>query len=135
VEFIDKYNDGLKKSYEEADRYKELTNRFLNDSGKNITFAPDERLVVTLPNGNTAPIISASSGERQIVVILTHLIFNKNAQKANVLIIDEPEISLHVRWQEIFVDALRDANPATQIILSTHSPSIILDRVDRCIDL
>jgi energy-coupling factor transporter ATP-binding protein EcfA2 len=135
VSFIDSYNEELRKLYEGVDRYRALTNRFINDSRKSIVFAPDEKLVVELPNGDIAPLASLSSGERQIVVILTHLAFNERARQANVLIIDEPEISLHVRWQEIFVDALRDANPSTQVILATHSPSIILDRAEKCVDL
>jgi predicted ATP-binding protein involved in virulence len=78
---------------------------------------------------------SLSSGEQQLVVILTHIAFNPAAQAANVLIIDEPELSLHVVWQEFFVDAIREVNPNLQLILATHSPSIVLDNTENCIDL
>ncbi|WP_353617106.1 AAA family ATPase [Rhizobium sp. EC-SD404] len=76
-----------------------------------------------------------SSGEKQIFVLISHLIFNPLIKKANVLIIDEPEISLHVRWQEIFVESVLNANDQTQLILATHSPSIVLDRTDNMVDL
>jgi predicted ATP-binding protein involved in virulence len=68
-------------------------------------------------------------------VILTHLAFNRQAKRANILIIDEPELSLHLRWQELFVDAVASASPGLQVILATHSPSIIKGRNDRCIDV
>jgi predicted ATP-binding protein involved in virulence len=69
------------------------------------------------------------------VVILTHLAFNPQAKRANILIIDEPELSLHLRWQELFVDAIVSASQDIQLILATHSPSIILGRHDSCVDL
>jgi predicted ATP-binding protein involved in virulence len=68
-------------------------------------------------------------------VILTHLAFNNQAKRANVLIIDEPELSLHLRWQELFVDAVTAASPGLQLILATHSPSIIGARIENCIDV
>jgi predicted ATP-binding protein involved in virulence len=49
--------------------------------------------------------------------------------------VDEPELSLHIKWQELFVTAVQEASPKLQLILATHSPSIILDRVDKCVDL
>ncbi len=52
-----------------------------------------------------------------------------------MIIVDEPELSLHVRWQESFVDAIQKASPRLQIILATHSPSIVLDRIEKCVDL
>ena len=70
-----------------------------------------------------------------MVVILTHLYFNSEVERANVFIIDEPELSLHVEWQEKFVDAVIEASESTQFILATHSPSIILDKVDHCVEL
>jgi len=79
--------------------------------------------------------MALSSGERQLVVILTHLAFNPQARRANVLIIDEPELSLHLRWQELFVEAVTSAGPGVQLILATHSPSIIKGRIDRCVDV
>ena len=57
------------------------------------------------------------------------------AQENNVFIIDEPELSLHVQWQELFVDSIISANPNIQYVLATHSPSIILDRIENCVDL
>ena len=53
----------------------------------------------------------------------------------NVFIIDEPELSLHVQWQEKFVDGIMEASRETQFILATHSPTIILDKVLNCVEI
>ena len=37
---------------------------------------------------------------------------------------DEPEISLHIRWQREIIDRMRQINPFCQIIIATHSPSM-----------
>lgn len=132
---IASYNDRVRELREPIRKHEEIVNRFVTDSGKRIRLSEYEKLKVGLPNLESTGLMSQSSGERQVVVILTRLIFNEAARSANVLIIDKPEISLHVRWQEILVDSLQEANPETQIILATHSPSIILDRTDRCVDL
>ena len=48
-------------------------------------------------------------------------------EKPAVLLLDEPELSLHITWQEKLLDALRKLNPACQIIMTTHSPSIFVN--------
>jgi predicted ATP-binding protein involved in virulence len=111
-------------------------NGFLADSEKEISFDKSGDLQVSVsPDVGPRPITALSSGERQLVVILTHLAFNPQAHRANVLIIDEPELSLHLRWQELFVDSVMTASPGLQLILATHSPSIIGGRLDSCIDV
>jgi predicted ATPase len=114
----------------------QVQNGFLSEVGKTLTLGSAGRLLVLIrDDGSTRPIYELSSGEKQMVVILTHLAFNKQAKLANVLIIDEPELSLHIRWQELFVDAVMSASPGLQVILATHSPSIIRGRIDKCIDV
>ena len=76
-----------------------------------------------------------SSGEKQILVIFYELIFNLN--KGKVLLIDEPEISLHIVWQEKFMDHLKriiELNSCTAIV-ATHSPQIINNNWDNQVDL
>ena len=66
-----------------------------------------------------------SSGERQVIYILLMVaIANKN----NALILmDEPEISLHLSWQEKLLTQIREINPNSQIIIVTHSPAIVMN--------
>ena len=44
-----------------------------------------------------------------------------------VLFMDEPEVSLHVDWQQQLIDLLLELNPNVQIILTTHSPAVIMN--------
>lgn len=73
-----------------------------------------------------------SSGEIQLIVIFAHLYFNPETEKANIFIIDEPELSLHVQWQAKFVDAVLGASSNTQFIMASHSPTIIMNRLEFC---
>ena len=40
---------------------------------------------------------------------------------------DEPEISLHVEWQQRLISLIRELNPNVQIVLTTHSPALVMD--------
>jgi ABC-type lipoprotein export system ATPase subunit len=66
-----------------------------------------------------------SSGERQVIYILLKVAI---ATKDNALILmDEPEISLHLSWQEKLLAQIREINPNSQIIIVTHSPAIVMN--------
>ena len=109
-------------------------NSFFSDSRKELIFQ-DNEVRVRLPSGIMSDLKSLSSGERQIFVLITHLVFNPAMRGENVLLIDEPELSLHLKWQRQFVAAIREASPTTQMILATHSPEIIFDMDDRLVPL
>lgn len=76
---------------------------------------------------NTGKIIDfdkISSGERQLVYIFLKVIRSKN--KKSIILMDEPEISLHMNWQENLIDEIVILNPDAQIIIVTHSPAIVM---------
>jgi energy-coupling factor transporter ATP-binding protein EcfA2 len=135
VGFIEGYISESREVNKPIDRYLGIVNKFLRDSNKELCFDETGALSVGISDREPVPVSSLSSGESQIIVIISHLSFNPTAQLANVFILDEPELSLHVRWQELFVKAVTEANPNLQVILATHSPSIILDDTEHCIDL
>ncbi|AZK61211.1 AAA family ATPase [Pectobacterium brasiliense] len=67
-----------------------------------------------------------SSGEQNQIVLLFNLIFDLASQK--VILVDEPEISLHVAWQQTFLDSLKKIqkiNKYEKVIIATHSPQVI----------
>ncbi|MNZ78825.1 hypothetical protein D3C78_974140 [compost metagenome] len=76
-----------------------------------------------------------SSGESQILIMLAHLVLNKGLPRNGVFIVDEPELSLHISWQDMFVESVQAANPDLQIILATHSPAIIGGRNEMYVPL
>ena len=76
-----------------------------------------------------------SSGEQHELVILYELIFRTAPD--SLVLIDEPELSLHVAWQAQFVPDLERMAKLTgfRSILATHSPEIVGDRWDLTVEL
>lgn len=135
-EIVDNFVDKSDFIKSKNDKYIEIINNFLVSGRKSADFDDKGKIKFFARSGdNLQEITSLSSGEIQVFVIITHTFFNPNIQGGNVFIIDEPELSLHVNWQEIFVNSLLSASDEVQFILATHSPSIILDRVGNCVDL
>jgi putative ABC transporter, ATP-binding protein len=66
-----------------------------------------------------------SSGEKQIVTLFANLLFQRKSNNLSFFIVDEPELSLHLRWQKTFVEVLHKMSKDTQLIFATHSPEII----------
>ncbi|MBI5006797.1 MAG: AAA family ATPase [Nitrosomonadales bacterium] len=137
IESSENYTKNIRKIWEPIDLFLSLVNRFLEDSGKRLEIDQVGWLNVKLINIDVQPrsLDVLSSGERQIVVILAHLAINREFKRAGIFIVDEPELSLHLKWQEIFVDSLLRASPGNQFILATHSPAIVMEREEYCQDL
>ena len=66
-----------------------------------------------------------SSGEKQLLIILMTVLLEDGDH--TVLFMDEPEVSLHIEWQQSLLDTILRLNPNVQIILTTHSPAIIMN--------
>ena len=83
----------------------------------------------------TLSLTELSSGEQHEVVLLYELLFK--VQPNTLVLIDEPEISLHVSWQQEFIDDLIKIAKMQKIrfIIATHSPTIINNRFDLTVDL
>lgn len=136
VERLKDYTAKKEQLTEKINRYIEILNGFFRDSKKTVSFGTDGYLQFTMPPSETPKsVLALSSGEAQLFVIMTHLFFNPLAQEGNVFIVDEPELSLHIQWQELFVSSVISANPDVQYIMATHSPSIILEKTENCFDL
>lgn len=121
---VETYQSDKNRIYARLHRFEILVNKFLNETGKHVQINSKGKLVVRFA-GEERDLSVMSSGERQIVIMLAHLVLNKRLRKDGVFIVDEPELSLHISWQDMFVEAIQEASPSLQIILATHSPSII----------
>ncbi len=66
-----------------------------------------------------------STGEKQILIIILSVLLQEN--KPYILLMDEPENSLHPDWQENLIITIREINPNAQIIMATHSPAIVME--------
>lgn len=114
--------------------FKELleNKKFVN---KNIMFSPTNGLVARSLSGANIPLEQLSSGEQHEIIMLFYSIFT--VSKNSVLLIDEPENSLHVAWQYNYCSEMKRIaeNLEIQVIIATHSPQIIGERWDECYDL
>jgi len=79
------------------------------------------------------PWSSLSSGEKQLLIQFMEVILQEG--RTLIFIADEPELSLHVTWQEKLLKALRDLNENAQLIVATHSPDIVADFGKNVIDM
>jgi len=131
-EVANKYQTERESVYKPLKAFVELTNKFFVQTGKEVCI--DRAGDVQIKMGKRGTSLNAlSSGERQIFIMLAHLSMNRRLLKDGVFIVDEPELSLHMDWQNMFVDAVQAANPRLQLILATHAPAIIGGRNELCI--
>ena len=87
-------------------------NGFLKDSGKKLVFAPPDGLAVQVPGGQVADAADLSSGEMQLLTLFTFLYFGFEPEEQFAIVIDEPELSLHLAWQSRYLESVTEANPA-----------------------
>jgi predicted ATP-dependent endonuclease of OLD family len=95
----------------------EKFNSYLIDN-KKLQILNDKVFVAV--DGRELPVSDLSSGERHILTFLTLVLFQ--GRQRNFLIIDEPEISLNIKWQRELMGLLHKLAPYTQIIVASHSP-------------
>lgn len=97
-----------------------------NEDNKEIKIDKDGRIYFTVRGDrqNQISIKYLSSGEKQLVTFFANLVFGVNT-KNGIFVVDEPELSLHLAWQRIFVEKTMEINNNIQLIFATHSPEII----------
>ena len=102
---------------------------------KQVRIDKRQGLVFQTDAGQVLPPTSLSTGEQHEVVILYQLLFL--TQPDSLVLIDEPEISLHVAWQQSFLKDIAQIAELSKIdfLIATHSPSIIDDRWDLTVEL
>jgi len=125
VEIIDEHKSKVDKLFKPINDFLNTVNQFYIDSNKKMEVDTVGQLFVSRPDGSKCTIEGLSSGERQLLVIFAHSFFNRHSHKKTVFIIDEPELSLHLGWQEKFAETIFSISPNSQYILATHSPEII----------
>ena len=90
---------------------------------KKISVNDKNEIEATTDSGKKLGTRGLSSGEKQLIIILGEALLQKESPW--IYIADEPELSLHVRWQEKLIENLRSINPKAQIICATHSPDVV----------
>lgn len=114
-------NENLKKIYEPQVTFLTTLNEMLQR--KKLLLNDKNELIVETQSGKKFPITQLSSGEKQLIIILGEALLQEKSTW--VYIADEPELSLHIGWQEKLITNLRKFNLNSQIIFATHSPDIV----------
>ncbi|MBQ9532825.1 MAG: AAA family ATPase [Prevotella sp.] len=103
-------------------RFQDIVDDLFSYTGKTIVRTENEIRFSQI--GETLVPYQLSSGEKQMLTILLTVLVEDNQNY--VLFLDEPEVSLHIDWQERLIDLIMELNPNVQLLLTTHSPAVIM---------
>lgn len=118
--------------------FEETINRFIDNAEDHKKIAISNEGAIGFMTENSSDMISVhylSSGERQLLIFFANLIFAVDNTKNGIFVVDEPELSLHLSWQKIFVESAIKINPNIQMIFATHSPEFVGKYRDRMFKL
>ncbi|MCF0198489.1 MAG: AAA family ATPase [Bacteroidaceae bacterium] len=114
---------------QEKTRFQDIIDSLFRETGKVINRQSNELQFVQM--GETVGPYQLSSGEKQMLIILLTVLVQNH--EPCVLFMDEPEVSLHIEWQQRLIGLVRELNANAQIILTTHSPAVIMDGWGDCV--
>lgn len=121
VEEWQNLNATQSKIFEKRDVFLNVINNLLQR--KELIVNEKNELEVKTESGKLFSLNTLSSGEKQLLLILANGLLQENEHY--IYIADEPELSLHIEWQEQLVSSLKQVSPTSQIIFATHSPDIV----------
>lgn len=83
-------------------------------------------------DGHAIPLTSLSSGEQHLIVMFGRILFDSGCEGGGLVLLDEPEISMHPQWQMALSQALKEVAALNncRMLLATHSPTMICDDWD-----
>jgi len=139
VSQLEQFETKSEKAYTNVKAFLDTTNGFFKDSSKRVLFKKDtNKICFQVLDHNDQPVdglrdvLLLSSGERQLLTLFTFIKFGVGG----VFVIDEPELSLHPKWQQEFLNGLKTLMPPkAQLIMATHSPALVGKNVNYCIPL
>ena len=120
------------KIFKSRDNFIQVINELL-EGRKKISLSERNDLCFETKNGHRILIDELSSGEKQLLIILGEALLQEESYA--IYIADEPELSLHIRWQETLTDYISKLNPNAQILFATHSPDIVGRHSDKIIEM
>ena len=121
VERWHKLQNRLSEIFKPRDNWNKITNSLIQRKEMELTASNEIQFVSR--SGKVLTLQTLSSGEKQLLILLSETLLQRG--RPAIFIADEPELSLHVLWQEKLVGSLRALNPSAQIIAATHSPDIV----------
>lgn len=115
--------DVFSSNFEIVSKFTACVNNFFSDNDKTFKINTDGSFLISQFE-NPINLTSLSSGEKQLLLILIKVV--NCADKDTIFILDEPEISLHLKWQEMLISEILKLNDRCQLIIATHSPAVVM---------
>ena len=103
--------------------FQDLVDKLFAETGKKLIRTKNE--IAFMQIGEELQPYKLSSGEKQMLAILLTVLIEDHQHYT--LFMDEPEVSLHIDWQQKLIDMILMLNPNVQIVLTTHSPAVIMN--------
>lgn len=122
---IDNVTNNINRPVKE---FKNILDIYFSHTNKT-AIVDDEKSALLIESKNDDSVINInqlSSGEKQLLIIFLTVVLEKD--KPFILLMDEPETSLHVEWQSTLIDNIQKIKPNVQIIVATHNPLMTLNR-------
>lgn len=116
-------NEEAKKASGMKTCFQDMIDELFADTNKKIDRSCNELRFIQYGESLSPYVLSA--GEKQILLILLTVLLEDC--RPYVLFMDEPEVSLHVEWQQKLVSLVLALNENVQIILTTHSPAMVMN--------
>ena len=132
LETFDKTLEPLRKEYDKMKLFRDIFNGRNKGTGKKMEYGK-EGLEIAV--GKTKlDVNKLSSGEKHEFIMFYDLIFKTT--EGSLVLIDEPEISLHISWQEEFINKLLTICKINgfKALVATHSPNIINEHFDLMVE-
>jgi pentatricopeptide repeat protein len=113
-------SDSINKLIGSRNNFVTTVNQLFSESGK--AFSEEHNTFKLDNQQNELTHEKLSSGEKQVFAILLQMLLQE--EKPAIILLDEPEISLHIEWQRELLTNMRKLNENCQIIAVTHSSNM-----------
>ncbi|MDM7055806.1 AAA family ATPase, partial [Klebsiella variicola] len=134
--FLSKLNIVIQQTKEQEykiEQFVEICNKYLTSSGdsKSLRFDPSKLEVIVSDDftGTRISLNDLSSGEKQVISLMAILHLGGDDNK--IILIDEPELSLSLKWQKMILPDIDKAKKVDQVVAITHSPFIFDNELEK----
>ena len=140
VKLTNSLQDSIDKEDHKLNSFMETLNNFFGEgedavTRKTLEWNAGKVVFRNDQNSDDIDITNLSSGEKQLFIFFAFLLFSLEENQSGILVVDEPELSLHLAWQREYVKRIIGLQSNIQLIFATHSPEIIGQYTDRAVKL
>lgn len=114
----------IKKIYGKKNQFFDILDNLFKDTHKRVDRYSGSLRFISDYDSKKLNVTQLSSGEKQLVYILITILLQRDEEC--IVFMDEPEVSLHVDWQEQLIEVVRILNPKCQLLIASHAPALLM---------